>query len=119
MAKQITFAYGGKEYTLEFNRTTIKTMRDRWGFTLDPSNTMDCFINFDTLFKGALMMHHASKITDKLAKEMVESMTGKKKLLSALIDVYIATYDDLINDDDDGSADEGNVNWRANFDTDK
>ena len=46
-------------------------------------------------------------------------MTGKKKLLSALIDMYIATYDDLINDDDDGSADEGNVNWRANFDTDK
>lgn len=110
MAKQITFEYEGKEYTLEFTRESIKQM-EREGFVLEdvarkPMLTLPIF------FAGAFKAHHKFDTKQKKIDEMFEKFTNKQALFAKLLDMYQYPMETMLDED----AKEGNViEWNAAF----
>lgn len=106
--KQITFDYQGKEYTLEYTRNSVRTM-ERRGFVADDITTKPMSVVPD-LFAGAFLANHPQVKRDKIDK-IYESLNGKNKLISALIEMYNDTIETLL----DSGEDEGNANWTPNW----
>lgn len=105
MAKQIHLSYEGKDYTLEFNRRIAKRMQEN-GFSIDTDKPL---MLVDELFAGAFIMHHR-KIDPDLAQKIWYAQKGRKKLLTALVEMYTDTYKTLIEDDGEEDDDE-NPTW--------
>ena len=109
MAKQITFEYDGKEYTLEFTRKSIETM-ERQGFVA--SDIVDKpMTTLPALFAGAFLAHHRY-IKKELVDEIYSKMTNKQDLLSKLAEMYNEPIQALMEEPEDAV---GNVNWEASF----
>ncbi len=108
--KQITFDYQGKEYTLEYTRNSVRTM-ERRGFVADDISTKPMSVVPD-LFAGAFLANHPQLKRDKIDK-IFESLTGRTKLIAALIEMYNDTIETLLdtNEDDEGK----NANWTPNW----
>lgn len=105
--KQITFTFEGKEYTLEYTRSTVRQM-ERRGFVADDIATKPMTVIPD-LFAGAFMSKHPNVKREKIDK-IYEAMNGKQKLIRALTDMYNDTIETLLDD-----ADEGNCDWTPSF----
>ena len=106
MAKQIKLTYEGKEYTLEFNRKTVKTM-ERNGFRLeDVSNKPNLLV--PQLFAGAFQAHHRS-IKPDIPEAIFEHITDKEGLMEALVDMYVEPAKALFDEPEEGA--EGNISW--------
>lgn len=105
--KQIKFNYEGKEYTLEFTKNSVRQM-ERRGFDLNELASKP-MTNFLELFAGAFLSKHPQTKREKI-EEMYESLHGRKKLISALGEMYTETIEYLIDE-----CDEGNENWTPNF----
>lgn len=110
MAKQISFEYDGKQYTLEFTRKSIEIM-ERQGFNINdiadkPMTTLPA------LFAGAFIAHHRFVKRD-IIDEIYSKLTNKQELLQKLAEMYNEPLEALMEDPDDN---EGNaVNWEASF----
>ena len=109
MAKQITFVYDGKEYTLEFTRKSIETM-EKQGFiaseiTEKPMSTLP------TLFAGAFLAHHKF-VKRELIDEIFDKLTNKQELIGKLAEMYNEPILSLM---DEPAEDEGNVKWGASW----
>jgi hypothetical protein len=109
MAKQITFVYEGKEYTLEFTRKSIETM-EKQGFiaseiTEKPMSTLP------TLFAGAFLAHHKF-VKRELIDEIFDKLTNKQELIGKLAEMYNEPIIALM---DEPPEDEGNVKWGASW----
>ncbi len=111
MAKQITFAHSGKEYTLEYTRESIKQM-EREGFVSGdvinkPMNTLP------RLFAGAFKAHHRYDGTkQKDIDAMFDLFTNKAALLEKLAEMYSEPMEALMDD----PADSKNaIAWDASF----
>lgn len=104
MAKQITFDYKGKTYTLEFTRDTVVHM-ERGGFKVaevaDYPNLM-----LPKLFYGAFRAHHPT-VKQKLTDSILDHIKNKDALIDKLSEMYSEPIDTLLSDD------EGNVEWEA------
>ena len=105
--KQISFTYEGKEYTLEFTRSTVRQM-ERRGFVADDITTKPMTVIPD-LFAGAFLSKHPQVKREKIDK-IYEAMNGKQKLIRALTDMYNDTIESLLDEDD-----EGNCDWTPSF----
>lgn len=83
MAKRIIINYKGNEYTLEFNRKTVKRMEEA-GFVVDTNKPMTMITE---LFRGAFQMHHR-RIDSALVEEIWAAQKKKDDLLGVLVEMY-------------------------------
>ena len=110
MAKQISFEYDGKQYTLEFTRKSIEMM-ERQGFNINDI-TDKPMTTLPALFAGAFIAHHRFVKRD-IIDEIYSKLTNKQELLQKLAEMYNEPLEALMEDPDDN---EGNaVNWEASF----
>lgn len=107
MAKKIIISYKGSEYTLEFNRKTVKRMEDS-GFVVDTDKPATMIT---ALFRGAFQMHH-KMILPALTEEIWDAQRDKEGLLSALIGMYTEPISDLMNEPE-GDGEDANPTWKA------
>ena len=110
MAKQISFEYDGKQYTLEFTRKSIEIM-ERQGFNINDI-TDKPMTTLPALFAGAFIAHHRF-VKREIIDEIYSKLTNKQELLQKLAEMYNEPLEALMEDPDDS---EGNVvNWEASF----
>ena len=96
MAKQITFDYEGKEYTLEYTRKSIEAM-ERQGFVSGELEAKFATM-LPKLIRGAFAAHHPSLRGDKI-DEIYESFTKKSELIAALAEMYAEPLETLLSDE--------------------
>lgn len=109
MAKQLTFTYDGKEYTLEFTRRTVAEMEKK-GFvatdiTEKPMTTLPA------LFAGAFLAHHRF-VKEDVINTIYSKLTKKEELIGKLAEMYNEPILALV---DEPEENEGNVNWTATW----
>ena len=109
MAKQITFTYGGKEYTLEYTRKSVEQM-ERQGFVASDVNTKP-MSTLPALFAGAFLAHHKF-LKQEMIEEIYNKMPGKGDLIGKLAEMYNEPIQALTEDPED---DEGNVTWETSW----
>lgn len=109
MSKTITIPYNGTEYTLEFNRESVKLL-ERAGFDISLIRPQPMTM-LPMLFEGAFHMHHRRTEKDVIRK-MFDKIKGKDELMNALLDLYNEPVKALFDEPED---DEGNVTWGKNF----
>ena len=108
MNKQIAFQFDGKDYTLEFTRNTVRQM-ERRGFVADDLSTKPMSVLPD-LFAGAFLANHPQIKRDKI-DSIYNYMGDKQRLVAALVEMYTATIDTLLDEPDEGK----NVVWTPNW----
>jgi hypothetical protein len=103
---KINLTYDKKEYVLEYNRQSVKTMENQ-GFVLEeltkkPANMIPM------LFAGAFIKNHSGQngVKRKVIDEIFDSIKDKTELMEALMEMYAETLGTLT----DGNG-EGNVTW--------
>lgn len=103
---KINLTYENKEYVLEYNRQSVKTMENQ-GFVLDeltakPANMIPL------LFSGAFIKNHSGKngVKRRVVDEIFEEIDDKTALIEALMEMYAETLSTLT----EGSG-EGNATW--------
>ena len=103
---KINLTYGNKEYVLEYNRQSVKTMENQ-GFVLEdltkkPANMIPL------LFSGAFIKNHSGKggVSRKVVDEIFDGIDDKTALMEALMEMYAETLGSLTD-----SNGEGNVTW--------
>lgn len=110
MAKQLTFEYKGKEYTLEYTRESIKQM-EREGFVASNIATKP-MTTLPQLFAGAFKANHRFDVKQKQIEEMFGLFRNKNALVEKLAEMYADPMETLMDDE----VDEGNaIEWDANF----
>lgn len=106
MAKQIVIAYKGNDYTLEFNRKTVRRMEES-GFVVDTNKPATMITD---LFRGAFQMHH-KRIDPNLVEEIWDAQKKKDELLSVLIQMYTEPIAALMDEEADGEDE--NPTWKV------
>lgn len=105
-ANQINFDYDGKHYCLEYTRDSVRQM-EAAGFTINDIDSKPA-TRVEQLWTGAFLANHR-RVSNTIVKELYGKMKDKDALLKKLAEMYNATLDYLLNDEDD----EGNVEWTA------
>ena len=101
---KINLSYKKEEYTLAYDRQTIKTMEAQ-GFVLeDVTNKPATMIPM--LFEGAFYKYHRG-MKRTLRDEIFEELGDKTGLIQALMEMYAETLSTLMDSD----SKEGNVSW--------
>ena len=101
---KINLTHNKTEYTLEFNRQSVKTMEGQ-GFRLDEITNMPMTM-IPMLFHGAFYKHHKG-VKRNLVEEIYDGIKDDKTgLIQALAEMYAETLSSLTDD-----AGEGNVTW--------
>ena len=109
MAKQLNFEYGGKEYTLEYTRESVKQM-EREGFVAGDIVNKP-MLTLPKLFAGAFKAHHKYDTKQKQIDEIFELFKNKQALVEKLAEMYAEPMETLMDDVDEGNA----IAWDANF----
>ncbi len=109
MAKQLSFEYNGKEYTLEFTRESVKQM-EREGFVANDVITKP-MITLPKLFAGAFKANHKFDIKQKEIDQIFTQFKNKSALFEKLAEMYSEPMETLMDDTDEGNA----ITWDANF----
>ena len=107
MAKNITFTYKDKDYTLEYNRNTV-IRTEKAGFDTNTAAAMPLY-SVTMLFKNAFLMHHP-EVNDNLKMEIYDEFTDKEELLNALLELYEAPAVVMLTD----SASKNAIKWSKN-----
>ena len=103
MAKRIIINYNGNEYTLEFNRKTVKRMEEA-GFVIDTNKPMTMITD---LFRGAFQMHHR-RIDNALVEEIWAAQKKKDDLLGVLVEMYAEPLTTML---DEQETDDDTPTW--------
>ncbi len=101
---KITMTYKKTEYTLEYNRQSVKTMESQ-GFVLDELTSKPATM-IPLLFSGAFIKNHRG-MKRSLIDELFDEIADKTGIMQALMEMYMETLATLMDD----KADEGNVTW--------
>ena len=103
---KINLTYEKKEYVLEYNRQSVKTMESQ-GFVLEELTTKPMTM-IPLLFAGAFIKNHSGKdgVKRKVIDEIFEEIGDKTALMEALMEMYADTLGSLTE-----SNSEGNVTW--------
>ena len=100
---KINLTYNKKDYILEYNRQSVKTMESQ-GFVLEDL-TAKPMTMIPLLFQGAFIKNHRG-IKRNLMDEIFEEIGDKTALMEALMEMYAETLGALT----DGNG-EGNATW--------
>lgn len=101
---KITLTHKKTEYTLEYNRQSIKTMEAQ-GFVLDEVTSKPASM-IPMLFDGAFIKNHRG-VKRNIKDEIFDNLKDKTGLIQVLLEMYAETLSDLVED----TAEEGNVTW--------
>lgn len=101
---KITMTYGKTEYTLEYNRQSVKTMEAQ-GFILDELTSKPMTM-IPMLFSGAFIKNHRG-MKRSVIDEIFDNLSDKNGLMEALMEMYAETLSALTESNDG----EGNVTW--------
>ena len=101
---KISMTYGKTEYTLEYNRQSVKTMEAQ-GFVLDELTSKPMTM-IPMLFSGAFIKNHRG-LKRALIDEIFDNINDKNGLMEALMEMYAETLSSLTDD----SESEGNATW--------
>lgn len=110
MAKRLNFEYDGKEYCLEFTRSTVREM-ERKGFVASDLSDKP-LSTLPELFAGAFKAHHPTE-RKAVIDEIYNLMPDKQGLISCLAEMYSEPINALL---DEPEGNQGNViKWTPNF----
>ena len=101
---KITITFDKTEYTLEYNRQSVKTMEAQ-GFVLDELTSKPMTM-IPMLFSGAFIKNHRS-LKRALIDEIFDNINDKNGLMEALMEMYAETLSSLT----DNAEAEGNATW--------
>ena len=103
---KINLTYEKREYVLEYNRQSVKTMESQ-GFVLEELTTKPMTM-IPLLFSGAFIKNHSGKdgVKRKVVDEIFNEISDKTALMEALMEMYAETLATLTEDNG-----EGNVTW--------
>lgn len=95
---RVVVTVGDEDYTLEFNRRTVKQMEQR-GFNVAGLDEMPT-TTIEQLVRGAFEMHHPSMpAAQRMAVwDALGGKQGDDGLLNALVQLYMAPVNSLIAD---------------------
>lgn len=100
---KIVLNYENKEYELEFNRQSVKTMEAQ-GFVLDELTSKPMTM-IPMLFNGAFYKN-CKGVKRSLIDEIFDSVGDKTAMMQTLMEMYAETLSALTDD-----TNEGNVTW--------
>ena len=109
MAKQLTFTYDGKDYTLEFTRRTVAEMEKK-GF-IASDITEKPMTTLPALFAGAFLAHHRF-VKEDIINEIYSKLTMKEDLIGKLAEMYNEPILALVEEPEKA---EGNLDWTATW----
>lgn len=98
MATQINFTYDGTEYTLEFNRDSVKTLEKKYDFSVNDLSRYQ-FSGIPDLFYCAFLMHHGN-VKRSVTDEIWDSIAEKEELLGVLGEMYLGAINSLSGGDE-------------------
>ena len=111
MAKTITLALDGEEYTLEYTREAAK-MAEANGLILseigDKPNTM-----IPILIRCAFIAHHR-KLKSAAIERITNSVPEKSDLIAALGEMYAETVESLFDTEEEGETVK-NATWKKSW----
>lgn len=109
MAKQLTFTYDGKDYTLEFTRRTVAEMEKKGFIASDITDKP--MTTLPALFAGAFLAHHRFAKED-IINDIYSKLTKKEDLIGKLAEMYNEPILALVEEPEKA---EGNLDWTATW----
>lgn len=109
MAKQLTFTYDGKDYTLEFTRRTVAEMEKKGFIASDITDKP--MTTLPALFAGAFLAHHRF-VKEDIINDIYSKLTKKEDLISKLAEMYNEPILALVEEPEKA---EGNLDWTATW----
>lgn len=97
MNKKIEFNYEGKDYTLEYDRKSVKIMEAN-GLEIKRIEEQP-FSMIEILWQGAFFKNHKNEKAEKIT-EIYDNIPNKSELNAALVSMFSETYTSLIGDSD-------------------
>lgn len=110
MAKQLTFTYDGKDYTLEFTRRTVAEMEKKGFIASDITDKPMTML--PALFAGAFLAHHRF-VKEDVINDIYSKLTNKEDLIGKLAEMYNEPIMALVEEPDKNT--EGNLDWTATW----
>lgn len=98
---KIVLKHENKEYVLEYNRQSVKTMESQ-GFVLDEITSKPMTM-IPLLFTGAFFKN-CKGIKRSLIDEIYDEIGDKTSLMQALMELYAETLSTLTEDTGEGNA---------------
>ena len=105
MNTKIELTYKGVNYTLEYNRASVKVLEAN-GFKLDELLTKP-MTNIELMFQCAFIKNHPNVQLTTIS-EILEQCPDKTQLLASLKTMVDETYEALLSDDKSR-----NVSWKT------
>jgi hypothetical protein len=109
MAKQLTFTYEGKDYTLEFTRRTVAEMEKKGFIASDITDKP--MTTLPALFAGAFLAHHRF-VKEDIINDIYSKLTKKEDLIGKLAEMYNEPILALVEEPEKA---EGNLDWTATW----
>lgn len=109
MAKQLTFTYDGKDYTLEFTRRTVAEMEKKGFIASDITDKP--MTTLPALFAGAFLAHHRF-VKEDIINDIYFKLTKKEDLIGKLAEMYNEPILALVEEPE---KTEGNLDWTATW----
>lgn len=109
MAKQLTFTYEGKDYTLEFTRRTVAEMEKKGFIASDITDKP--MTTLPALFAGAFLAHHRF-VKEDIINDIYSKLTKKEYLIGKLAEMYNEPILALVEEPEKA---EGNLDWTATW----
>lgn len=107
MNTKINLTYNGVEYTLEYDRMSIKLLENN-GFELEEF-TKKPMSNIELAFAGAFIKNHR-KISQTTIDDIYRSCKKKDELITAITTMISECYESLMEEPEN---DEGNATWEV------
>lgn len=109
MAKQLTFTYDGKDYTLEFTRRTVAEIEKKGFIASDITDKP--MTTLPALFAGAFLAHHRF-VKEDIINDIYSKLTKKEDLIGKLAEMYNEPILALVEEPEKA---EGNLDWTATW----
>ena len=109
MAKQLTFTYEGKDYTLEFTRRTVAEMEKKGFIASDITDKP--MTTLPALFAGAFLAHHRF-VKEDIINDIYSKLTKKEDPIGKLAEMYNEPILALVEEPEKA---EGNLDWTATW----
>lgn len=109
MAKQLTFTYDGKDYTLEFTRRTVAEIEKKGFIASDITDKP--MTTLPALFAGAFLAHHRF-VKEDIINDIYSKLTRKEDLIGKLAEMYNEPILALVEEPEKA---EGNLDWTATW----
>lgn len=109
MNKKIEFSYDGKDYTLEYDRKSVRVMEAN-GLRINEIATQP-YSMLEILWTGAFLKNHKNENNEKIL-DIYKHIKNKEELNAGLVSMFNETYTSLIGNDD--SDESKNIEWKMN-----